>query len=85
YRLSEAQAKAILDLRLHRLTGLEREKIGNDLEELVGKIKEYLEILSSREKLLAILRDELIDIKERFGTPRRTEIEESEFETDIED
>jgi DNA gyrase subunit A len=85
YRLSEAQAKAILDLRLHRLTGLERDKIAKDLEELVEKIREYLEILASRDKLMGILRDELVDIKERFATPRKTEIEDSEFETDIED
>jgi len=85
YRLSEAQAKAILDLRLHRLTGLERDKIAKDLEELVGKIKDYLEILASRDKLLGILRDELVEIKERFATPRKTQIEDSEFETDIED
>jgi len=85
YRLSEAQAKAILELRLQRLTGLERGKIAEELEGLAAKIREYLEILGSRERLMAVLRDELVDIKERFGTPRRTSIEESEFEHDIED
>jgi len=85
YFLSEAQARAILDLRLHRLTGLEREKIGGDLREVVDRIAEYLEILRSREKLLEVLRDELREMKERFGTPRRTVIEENEFEADIED
>ncbi len=85
YRLSDAQARAILDLRLHRLTGLEREKIGADLTEVTDKIGEYLTILGSRERLLEVLRSELIEMKERFGTPRRTEIVDLEAETDIED
>ncbi len=85
YRLSDAQARAILDLRLHRLTGLEREKIGQDLREVTDRIRWYLEVLSSRETLLGILKDELIEMKERFGTPRRSEIVELEAETDIED
>ncbi|MDF2095996.1 DNA gyrase subunit A [Aquibaculum arenosum] len=85
YRLSEAQAKAILELRLQRLTGLERDKIAGELESLAAKIREYLAILGSRERLMEVLRGELVDIKERFGTPRRTSIEDSEFEHDIED
>ncbi len=85
YRLSETQAKAILDLRLQRLTGLEREKIGEELEALAKQIAEYLAILESRERLLAILRDELLEMKARFGDPRRTVIEELEFEQDVED
>ncbi|HYE49083.1 MAG TPA: DNA gyrase subunit A [Azospirillaceae bacterium] len=85
YRLSEAQARAILELRLHRLTGLERDKIGNDLRAIVEQIKYFLEVLSSRELLMKILREELVEMKERFGTPRRTRIEELEFEADIED
>ncbi len=85
YRLSEAQAKAILELRLQRLTGLERDKIAGELESLAVKIREYLAILGSRERLMEVLRAELVDIKERFGTPRRTSIEDSEFEHDIED
>ncbi len=85
YRLSEIQAKAILDLRLQRLTGLERDKIGEELEGLAERIVEYLAILDSRERLLGILRDELLSMKERFGDPRRTVIEELEFEQDIED
>ncbi len=85
YRLSEEQARSILDLRLHRLTGLERDKIGDDLREIVARIGEYLEILASREKLLGILRAELVEMKERFGTPRRTELLDGEFEADIED
>ncbi len=85
YRLTEIQARAILDLRLHRLTGLERDKIGADLKEITDKIAYYLDILGNRSKLLDILRSELIEMKERFGTPRRTEIMELEFEADIED
>ncbi len=84
YLLSEAQAKAILDLRLHRLTGLERDKIGEDLRAVVDRIAEYLGILRSRDRLLAVLRQELEEIRERFATPRRTEIQEIEFEADIE-
>ncbi len=85
YKLSEAQARAILELRLHRLTGLERDKIGLDLEKLGIEIEEHLSILSSREKLYGILRNELTEIKARFANERRTLIEESEFEQDIED
>ena len=85
YRLSEAQARAILELRLHRLTGLERDKIGHDLEALVAKIAGYLDILGSREKLYGVLREELHGVRETFATPRRTEIVEGEFEHDIED
>jgi len=85
YRLSETQAKGILDLRLHRLTGLEREKIHQELTELGEQIKEYLLILGSRQRLMEILRQELVEMKEQFATPRRTTIEENEFEADIED
>ncbi|CAA7616048.1 DNA gyrase subunit A [Magnetospirillum sp. UT-4] len=85
YNLSEAQAKAILDLRLHRLTGLERDKIGDELREIGVQIQEFLEILSSRPKLLDVLRGELIEIRTQFATPRRTTIEDAEFEADIED
>lgn len=84
-KLSEKQADAILDLRLHRLTGLEREKIHNELRELGSIIKELLSILASREKLYGIMRDELVAVKEEFSTPRRTTIEDVEFEHDIED
>ena len=85
YQLSEIQAKAILDLRLHRLTGLERDKIGDELRELGDQILEFLEILGSRPKLLDVLRTELIEVKDQFANPRRTVIEDSEFEADIED
>ena len=85
YRLSEAQARAILELRLQRLTGLERDKIGEELAGLAEKIRGFLEILDSHERLTEVLRAELIDIKERYADPRRTAIEENEFEHDIED
>ncbi|CAA7617378.1 DNA gyrase (type II topoisomerase), subunit A [Candidatus Terasakiella magnetica] len=85
YSLSEIQAKAILDLRLHRLTGLERDKIGDELREIGREIEEYLLILSSRPRLYEVMRQELMDIRVQFATPRRTTIEENEFEADIED
>ena len=74
-----------MDLRLHRLTGLERNKIGEDLRELCDKISEYLEILASKELLFNILRDELEEMREQFANERRTTIEEGFFEQDIED
>ena len=85
YQMSEIQAKAILDLRLHRLTGLERDKIGNELKEITDSIAEFLAVLASREKMLKVLREELEEVKEKFGTPRRTELCDAEFESDIED
>jgi DNA gyrase subunit A len=85
YHLSEAQARAILELRLHRLTGLERDKIGGDLQGLGSQIEGHLAVLSSREMLLDILKTELLEMRERFATPRRTDLEENEFEHDIED
>ena len=85
YRLSEAQARAILELRLQRLTGLERAKIGEDLRVLGEEIAGYLAILGSRARLLEVLREELLEIKERFATPRRTRLEEDEVIADLED
>ena len=85
YRLSEEQAKAILDLRLHRLTGLERDKIADDLKALVKEIADYLDILASKQRLYAIMRGELVKIKEEFPDKRKTELAEGEVETDIED
>lgn len=85
YRLSEEQAKAILDLRLHRLTGLERDKIAEDLKALVKEIADYLDILSSKQRLYSIMRGELVKIKEDFPDKRRTELVAGEVETDIED
>jgi DNA gyrase subunit A len=85
YQLSEVQAKAILDLRLHKLTGLERGKIADELQVITDEISELLSILASKEKLLDVMRNELIEIKAKFANPRRTELVEAEFETDIED
>ncbi|TMJ30878.1 MAG: DNA gyrase subunit A [Alphaproteobacteria bacterium] len=85
YRLSEAQARAILELRLQRLTGLERDKIAEELGEVAQQIEGFLELLGDRDKLFALMTKELLEIKEQFATPRRTEILDNEFEQDIED
>ena len=85
YRLSEEQARAILELRLQRLTGLGRDEIGDELKMLGGEIGDYLEILRSRARIVTIIKDELIAIKTEFGTPRRTEILEMEGEVEDED
>ena len=84
YRLSEAQAKAILDLKLQRLTGLERDKIHDELRAIGLEIEEYLAILGSREKLMGIMKDEFQAIRLEYATPRRTVIEDIEVDTDIE-
>ena len=84
YKLSINQAKAILELRLQRLTGLEREKIVEELKEIVVSIVEYLSILRSRTKLMNIMKDEFVKIKEQFSVPRRTEILDVEISQDIE-
>ncbi len=85
YRLSELQANAILDLRLHRLTGLEREKILKDLDDIAKDIQEYLDILGSRQRVLDILKEELNGIKEIFPSPRRTAIEEAVTKLELDD
>ena len=85
YKLSEEQARAILELRLHRLTGLERDKIGGDLEELGKQITYFLELLASRELLYKVLREELVETSEKFANDRRTTLEDAEFEHDLED
>ena len=85
YRLSEVQAQAILDLRLHRLTALEQEKILKEFMELVHKIQGYQEILAEPERLQAVIREELIEIRERYADPRRTEIVEDYADLTIED
>jgi DNA gyrase subunit A len=85
YSISEAQARAILELRLQRLTGLERGKIAEELEGLAGKITDYLDILASPERVREILRAEMLAVKEKFSMERKTTIEEAEFEHDIED
>ena len=83
-KFTDAQAKAILELRLARLTGLERSKIDEELNTLAAEIKYHLTILGSRAELYALMRKELVDVKNEFAVPRRTVIEESEFEADIE-
>src|SRR5690554_4608999 len=74
YQLSPIQAKAILDLQLHRLTGLEQEKITDEFKQIIDAIKEYLEILTNPDRLLAVIREEMQEIKEQFGDERRTQI-----------
>jgi DNA gyrase subunit A len=84
YKLSEAQARAILELRLQKLTGLERDKIAEELQSLIDQIKEFLAILESRERLQEVLREEMLEVRERYADPRRTEIDEAGFEHDDE-
>ncbi len=85
YRLSNAQARAILELRLQRLTGMERDKLGEEMEGLAQRIADYLEVLQSRPKLFEVMRAEFLAIREKFADERRTEIVDSEIEHDIED
>ena len=84
-RLSVEQAKAILDLRLQRLTALGRDEIKAELDKLAGEIADYLDILRSRARIQSIIKDELAAVKEQFATPRRTEIAEHEAEVEDED
>ncbi|MDO6729460.1 DNA gyrase subunit A [Marinovum sp. 2_MG-2023] len=83
YNLSEAQARAILELRLQRLTQIGVKEVTDELEELAGKIKDYLDILSSRERIMTIISDELTEVRELFAVPRRTEI--ADWSGDMED
>lgn len=85
YRLSDQQARAILALQLSRLTGLERDKIAGELTEIAAKIKDYLDILGSKERILSIVREELDTVGESFGNARRTQIEDVEADYDIEE
>ena len=85
YNLSEAQARAILELRLQRLTQIGVKEVTDELEELAKKIKEYLEILSSRERIMGIISDELAEVKDQFAVPRRTEIVDWSGDMDDED
>ncbi len=85
YRLSPEQAQAILELRLHRLTALEQDKIIKEFEELLDVIRALLEILSSPERLMEVIREELIEMKQQFGDERRTEIIASQEDLTIED
>ncbi|MEM9317548.1 MAG: DNA gyrase subunit A [Pseudomonadota bacterium] len=85
YNLSETQARAILDLRLQRLTQIGVKEVTDELEELAAKIKDYLAILASRERILAIIREELSEVREKFAVPRRSEIVEWSGDMDDED
>jgi DNA gyrase subunit A len=85
YRLSEEQARAILDLRLQRLTALGRDEIAAELTKLGEAIADYLDILRSRARIQAIVREELVAVKDEFDTPRRTEIAEAESDFEDED
>ena len=85
YFLSPQQAQAILDLRLHRLTGLEHEKLVNDYRELLDKIAEYAEILDQPERLLAVVREELEQVRKDYGDERCTEIVGSQHDLTMED
>ncbi|PWG63476.1 DNA gyrase subunit A [Sediminicurvatus halobius] len=85
YQLTETQAQAILDLRLHRLTGLEQDKIVDEYREILDTIEELLAILGSSERLMQVIREELADIRERYGDERRTEILEQRLSLTTED
>ena len=85
YRLSEVQAQAILDLRLHRLTGLEQEKIRTEYSEILERIRSLLEILEDPDRLMQVVRKELVDIRDRYGDARRTEIIERHEDLNNED
>ncbi len=85
YRLSDLQAQAILDLKLQRLTGLEQEKILKEYEELLEQIKDLLDILARPERLMEEIRKELVDIRERYGDARKTEIIEDQLDLSMED
>lgn len=85
YQLSPEQAQAILDLRLHRLTGLEQEKIRQEYGEILDHIVALLEILRNPDRLMAIIREELGEIREKFGDDRRSEIQDGEIDINMED
>ena len=85
YRLSPTQAQVILELRLHRLTGLEQEKIINEYKEILGKIKEFTDILADPDRLIAVIRSELAEIRENYADSRRTEIGEDHSDLTLED
>ena len=85
FNLDDVQAQAILDMRLKALQGLDREKLQNEYDELLEKINYYLELLSDENKLKGVLREELIEIRDKFGDERRTLIQDVEDEIDIED
>jgi DNA gyrase subunit A len=85
YRLSPVQAQEILNMRLHRLTGLEQEKLTEEYSEILGRIKELLRILSDPERLMEVIREELAAVKDAYGDERRTEIIEDRLDLSLED
>ena len=85
YHLSEVQAQAILDLKLHRLTGLEQDKIVNEFQSILDVIKALIEILSNPERLLEVIREELEEIRDNYADKRRSEIMQDELDYDMED
>ena len=85
YHLSEVQAQAILDLKLHRLTGLEQDKIVNEFQQILNVIKELIEILSNPERLLDVIRGELEEIRDNYADDRRSEIMQDELDFNMED
>ncbi|TNF99783.1 MAG: DNA gyrase subunit A, partial [Gammaproteobacteria bacterium] len=85
YRLSRVQAQAILDMRLQKLTGLEKDKIINEYKELLDKIKDLIEILSDPDRLLSVIREELDEVREQYGDERRTEILQDHLNLSLED
>nr|WP_236939965.1 DNA gyrase subunit A [Falsihalocynthiibacter arcticus] len=85
YNLSEIQARAILELRLQRLTAIGVKEVTDELQELAIKIREYLEILGSRERIMGIIRDELVEVRDKFAVPRRTQIVDWSGDMDDED
>jgi DNA gyrase subunit A len=85
YYLSAAQAQAILDLRLHRLTGLEKDKIVNEYKDILEKILDLLDILSNPDRLSQVIRDELVELRDQYGDERRTEIHENHLDLSLED
>ncbi len=85
YQLSTVQAQAILDLRLHRLTGLEQDKIINEYKDILSKIKEYSDILASPDLLLEVIKAELVAIRDEYGDERRTEIVQDHSDLSVED
>lgn len=85
YRLSEQQAKAILDLRLHSLTGLEQDKIRDEYSDVLEKIAEYINILEHTDRLMEVIREELIEVRDEYGDERRTEIIEQKLDLTLED
>jgi DNA gyrase subunit A len=85
YRLSEVQAQAILDMRLQKLTGLEQDKIRGEYQEILAAISDLLDILRSTERLMRVIREELIQVRDQYGDKRRTEIRQEAIDLSVED